>query len=132
MMLAQFESVAPSVLRDFALIIGGLAATAYYVKALFWGEGKIPQPLRTTREDKFVSEKDCASRHKDETNKITQLHQQLIAMEASRETQRQLASEDRKSIYSHIDHVRRELSDKIEAMPSRIIADLRNAKGLLD
>jgi hypothetical protein len=42
------------------------------------------------------------------------------------------AGEERaRRIYRHVDAVRSELSNKIEGMPSRIIADLRNAKGLL-
>ena len=130
MMLAQIENVAPSALRDFALIVGGAAATAYYVKEIFWNGGNrrdiYPDPLRVQKMEKFVSEKDCASRHAEETARMSQLHQQLIAMEASRETQRRQVSEDLKTIYNHIDEVRRELSQKIEDMPDRVIATLKN------
>ena len=42
--LAQLENVAPQSVRDFALIVGGVAATAYYVKEIFWSKGP-PQPF---------------------------------------------------------------------------------------
>ena len=130
MMLAQLESVAPQALRDFALIVGGLAATAYYVKELFWGGGSrreiYPDPLRVEKMVKNVSEKDCFLRNSEETKRIEQLHLQLVKLEESRETQRRQASDDRKTIYNHIDEVRRELSQKIEDMPDRVIATLKN------
>ena len=126
MMLAQLESVAPAALRDFALIIGGLAATAYYLKELFWGGEKIPQPLRTLKEEKFVTTSQCLKEHEEDRKQVAQLRQQFVNLEYSRETQRLQASEDRKTIYKHIDEVRRELSQKIDDMPDRVIATLKN------
>ena len=74
---------------------------------------------------------------------LRQLDQRLHTLEAWREqllqkldadkTDLMAAGEDRaRRIYRHVDEVRLELSGKIEGMPSRIIADLRNAKELLE
>ena len=58
---------------------------------------------------------------------------QLIKKLDDDKTDLMAAGEDRaRRIYRHVDEVRSELSGKIESMPSRIIADLRNAKELLE
>jgi len=59
--------------------------------------------------------------------------EQLIKKLDDDKTDLMAAGEDRaRRIYRHVDEVRSELSGKIEGMPSRIIADLRNAKELLE
>ena len=51
MVLAQMESVSAGWLKDFLLIVAGLAAAAYYIKEIFWGEKResVPQPLQTQK-----------------------------------------------------------------------------------
>jgi hypothetical protein len=58
---------------------------------------------------------------------------QLISKLDDDKTEVLAAGEDRaRRTYGHVDDVRKELAGKLDGMPSRIIADLRNAKGLLD
>jgi len=137
MILAQ-ATPEPGSTMQFILIIGlfaniGMAmATIYMARHAGKQREILPDPLRVQKMEKLAAEKDCMARHADSTRGIEQLHQQLIELEKSRETARQQASEDRRAIYKHIDVVRLELSQKIDDMPSKIIADLRNAKGLLE
>ena len=128
MILAQLESVAPATVRDFALIIGGIAATAYYIKALFWGDGKIPQPLRTMREEKFITEKDCLARHSEETSRIQQLHQQLVNMESAREQQRELTAESHTRIEADRMKANEMLHEKINGVDRRVAGLEREAE----
>lgn len=58
---------------------------------------------------------------------------QLIKKLDDDKTDLMTAGEERaRRIYRHVDEVRSELSGKIEGMPGRIIADLRNARDLLE
>ena len=127
MMLAQVEQIPSDWLRNAMLFIAALAATAYYIKALFWGDkSTVPDPLRVQKVDRIVSEKECIARHTEAARELHEVRQKFNQLEASREVQRQQASEDRKIIYRHIDEVRRELSQKIDDMPDRVIATLKN------
>ena len=63
--LAQAEGVPSEYIKNAALVVAGAAATAYYVKVLFWGEApKTPQPFEVRAAKDYV--------HKEEFNTLVQ------------------------------------------------------------
>jgi hypothetical protein len=63
LILAQAEGVPSEYIKNFALVLAGAAATAYYVKVLFWGESpKTPQPFTVSTAKDYV--------HKEDFNKL--------------------------------------------------------------
>jgi len=84
------------------------------------------QPIKVQSVEKIVSEKECIERHKSAIDAVEGVKQQLVKLEDARQKDSEQASKDRKTIYAHIDDVRRELSEKIDDMPDRVIATLRN------
>jgi hypothetical protein len=74
--LAQAEGVPSEYLKNFALVVAGVAATAYYVKVLFWGDSpRTPQPLEV-REAKDFVHKEEFNKHVEEDN---QTHRDLFS-----------------------------------------------------
>ena len=64
-MLAQAETVPSEFLKNFLMIVAAVAASAYYIKVLFWGEGqKTPQPFEVRAAKDYV--------HKEEFNTLVQ------------------------------------------------------------
>ena len=93
-----------------------------------------PQPLIVQKAAEMVSQQDCQSRHQVVVKDLEDLKE-------GREHDRAEAGERRRLIYqelqktnervaTQIDAVRRELSAKIEDMPSQIISILRNTGAL--
>lgn len=71
--LAQAENVPGDFIKDFALIVAAVAATAYYIKVLFWGEApKTPQPFEVRAAKDYV--------HKEE---FEQLAERVTNLEVS-------------------------------------------------
>ena len=58
------ESVSGDSLKNFLLIVAGLAATAYYIKEMFWSGEKQPQPFEVTKAKQYV--------HKDAFDKFAE------------------------------------------------------------
>jgi hypothetical protein len=106
------------------------------LKRNLWPEDKpesrsiSPQPLGVKLEPGLVTEAACKARH------LT-LEGQMSEMRQAREEDTRVAALSRKAIYErieqkdeamrlHIEDVRKELSEKIDGTPDRIIAILRN------
>jgi hypothetical protein len=78
-----------------------------------------PQPFDVRVIDSMAREKDCLSRH-------DEIQREIVGMRNRRDQDMKDASLSRKAVYEQINKVRGELSDKIDTMPDRIIATLRN------
>ena len=92
-------------------------------------EVKVDQPLNVQLLESFVTKSEFTSHTADNKNDLDSIRAEL---REDRRNNEQHASARSAGIYRKIDEVRSELSEKIDAMPSRIVADLRNAKGLLE
>jgi hypothetical protein len=90
----------------------------------------LQQPLEVTAHQELAREKDCLSRFDTITTHIQELRAQRERDIASNSATRKAIYEEIKarndSTWHHIDGVRKELSDKIESVPDRVIATLRN------
>lgn len=78
-----------------------------------------PQPFDVRLIHDMAREKDCMDRHKVSLEQITELR-------GARTEDARAASISRKAIYEEIKRTELRLSDKIDTMPDRIIATLRN------
>lgn len=84
-----------------------------------------PQPLEVREHQGLATERDCLQRYQSTEKEISELKRM-------RERDEQIDSRHRKSIYDKIDEVKDGLGQKIEDMPSKIVAMLKNAKGILE
>lgn len=133
MMLAQsFTDVHPDWLRNMALFIAALAATAYYVKALFWGDSKSPQPfeVRGSPQSNAEMQRDLKAMN----HRLVSLEQwrgQLLDKLDEDKSQVIEAGEERaRRIYTHVEDVRKEIDSKITRLPNELVALLRNTGAL--
>lgn len=92
-------------------------------------EVKVDQPLDVQLVENFVGKSEFDSHEKENRREFEALRNDLREDRRNNEVH---ASQRSKTIFDEIKSVRMELSAKIDSMPSRIIADLRNSKGLLD
>ena len=130
-MLAEFSAAEGWILG--CTIVGAICGLGALVVAIVTinkkQDVKLDQPLSIQLLESFVAKSEFTAHVND--NK-----QDLERIRAEQKKDRQEmdvhGSMERKSIYNEIGLVRKELSQKIDAMPSRIVADLRNAKGLLE
>lgn len=67
----------------------------------------------------FIMRREYEAKTKELERRIDSLEEQLIK-------EREAATESRARLYTHVDKVRQELSDKMDGMPDRIVALLRN------
>ena len=141
-MTNDFHGLDPASLAALriGLWIGSATAVLLFVQAALWivkffrtkpEKRKIyPQPLAIKIEGQPVTEEDCTQRHH-------LIEQQMAGIRAERQADTKEQGEQRRLLYlkmerldeatrQHIEGVRKELSDKIETMPDRIIATLRN------
>lgn len=135
MMLAQLESVPSEALKNFALIIMAGIAALYYVKEIFFGGKK-------QREVSFT-ETPASKREFDQFTVVTNANfvQVRDEMKQDRHENQIHSSERSKTIFnelkstrleldSKIEETRRELSEKIDGMESRVIATLKNTNAI--
>lgn len=107
-------------------------------KANLFGEKKTtevsPQPLVVKAVGEFAQERDCVGRY-------NQVEGQIAELRTKREEDLRAGSGSRRAIYEeiaktteqtrrHMESVRTELSEKIDNMPDRMIAILRNTGAL--
>ena len=80
MMLAQMENVPSDSLKNVLLIIAGLAATAYYIKEMFWSQKteSLPQPLVTQKIWPSATIRDLET-HNEEVKRRLEQHDKEIA-----------------------------------------------------
>jgi hypothetical protein len=92
-------------------------------KANFNGTAKRTEvsnsPLEVRESHEFATEKDCLLR-------AAALEKAIEILRSERIQDMKDAAHSRKSLYAQIDQVRKELSDKIDCMPDRVIATLKN------
>lgn len=132
------EAVPPDTLK-WTLII--LIAVAILMMQLWDRFGRKqatniePDPLRVVKLDKFATRDFCHTRHDEITRRldshdaaIERIYQEL---KADRNSNQAHASERSKTLFNAIGDVRTELTEKIDAMPDRIIK-LLNELGLLN
>lgn len=112
-----------------SLIFGGVGMLVGITGLFKKQDVKVDQPLNVQLLESFTTKKDFDSHAADNKREFEAIRTELREDRKNNEIH---ASARSKSIYDKIDDVREELSDKIDAMPSRIVADLRNAKGLLE
>jgi hypothetical protein len=90
----------------------------------------LQQPLEVTAHQEMSREKDCRDRFDTAMAHIQEMKAQRERDIASNSATRKAIYEEIKarndSTWHHIDGVRKELSDKIESVPDRVIATLRN------
>jgi hypothetical protein len=110
-MFAQIEAVSGGSLRDFCLIVGGLAASAYYIKELFW-PASVPQPLSVSGTPPSAAEivRDVKSLgHR--VQALENWRSDLLDKLDDNKTELLVAGEDRaRRIYAHIDAVKNEMT----------------------
>jgi len=130
---------------------GSYAAVGWVVFALFciiggirqaiglWGDLKGPgasktritnTPLQVQEAPTFVTEANCSNRYQMTADEIAALKRKVEQLEVERREDARAAAISRKGVYDRIDHVRQELSDKIDTMPSQIVTQLLNTKQL--
>jgi hypothetical protein len=128
--IADLSAVNPMTLKDFAIIGLALISGAVGLKALF---GKnttalTPDPLRIEKLDKFAT-RDWCERERDETKRRLDSHDKDIAkihdeFRQDREKNEVHASQRSQTIFRAIDELRRELTEKIDSTPERLIDTL--------
>lgn len=110
-------------------VFGAIGLLIAGVSAFKKQEVRVDQPLNVQLLETFVAKSEF-------TNHVTENKKDFEAMRnelrEDRKNNEIHASQRSSGIYKKIDDVREELSEKIDQMPSKIIADLRNAKGLLE
>lgn len=114
MMVAQLQTVPAEQIKNFALIVAAILAGAYYVKAIFFSR---KQQAEVNMAFEAASQK-AFEKHVEDTKE----NFQSLRVEAAGRTA---------SLYKALEEVRREVNNKIDIMPDRIITQLRNTKGLL-
>ena len=114
-------------------IVGALTGVGALVVAIAAMNKKqevsVDQPLNVQLLESFVTKSEFANHAADNKRDVDSIRVELREDRRNNEVH---ASQRSAGIYKKIDEVRSELSEKIDAMPSRIVADLRNAKGLLE
>lgn len=96
-----------------------------------------PQPLEVKQVHEFVRKDECAALHEQNRKRVVELAEMLEAARRLVAAETEKAGFSRKAIYTeikttndqtrnHIEEVRKELSEKIDGMPDRVIAILRN------
>lgn len=111
-------------------IIFGFFGVVVAITGLFKkSEVKVEQPLNVQLLESFTSKKDFDAHASDNKREFEAIRSELREDRHNNEVH---ASQRSAGIYKRIEAVREELSGKMDKMPSRIIADLRNAKGLLE
>lgn len=130
MMLAQLSAADPQHLKDWLIIALALASPILSVIGLVIGRrARIePDPLRVQKVETLRDW--CDSAHAAIGHRLDCHDAAINAIRAEiahqRETAEAAARQRTSGIYQRIEDVRRELSDKIEAMPPQIIALLKN------
>jgi hypothetical protein len=59
-------------------------------------------------------------------SKTKELERRIDTLEETLTREREASTESRRKLYEHVDHVRQELSEKIDLLPDRVVALLRN------
>jgi Na+/phosphate symporter len=124
MILAQIESIAPDWLRNMAIFITCLAATAYYIKGLMGGKQK--------REVSFDDPK-ASKKEFDQFTAITNANfvQVRDEMTKDRRDNQVHASERQKTIFAAIEKTRIEMTEKHEELRSEIQRNFQDTERAL-
>jgi hypothetical protein len=132
MMIAQLSGADALHVKDFLIIALALAMPIIAIIGLvLGGKRKIePDPLRVQKVENLVTKDFCLTSHNQIYQRLDGHDQQIGAirqeMKHDRETSESAARVRSAGIYNKMDDNRRELSDKIDALPAQLIAMLRN------
>ena len=134
--LAEIDAISADWLRNMAIFIAAGAATYYYIRESIRGSKPIPPPpweVRAAAE--FTKESDCKARHNDLARIIGTMEDRRIRDAKDGAASRSRLYDEIKAVQKdtqeHIESVRKELGDKIEGMPDRIVAQMLNMKKLV-
>jgi hypothetical protein len=86
-------------------------------------DGEVPQPLEVRSATEFVR------KHEFDRERLG-ISRQMEELKLQMAEQTRVSAVQRKSLYDKIDGVRKEVSDKIDAMPAQIVSQLVNTKHL--
>lgn len=130
MMLAQIESLDNGWLKNLAIFITCLSATAFYIKGLVSTKQKrevsfTETPASKREFDQFTATTNANFVQVREEMKQDRYQNQVHASERSKSLFNEL-KETRSELLHRTDAIRSELSDKIDGMEQRVIATLKN------
>lgn len=120
-----------------AIITGANQVIKLWDRISGQGKSAIPQPLQVEQAVKFVTKEQCEHLHQTQAATVQALKVELNELRQQRIQDAKDSSFSRKALYAeikeanenataHIEAVRKELSERIEAMPDRVVALLRN------
>jgi hypothetical protein len=112
-----------------SLIFGGVGMFVGVMGLFKKQDVKVEQPLNVQLLESFVGKTDFQNHAADNKREFDAIRTELREDRRNNEVH---ASQRSAGVYKRIEAVQTELSKKMDDMPSRIIADLRNAKGLLE
>lgn len=90
----------------------------------------LDQPLDVRLIKEFVKAEECLARHAESTSKISAVQLEVHDLRKERTEDARAAAMSRKGMYDQINQVRRDLTEKIDNLPDRIVAQLLNSKRL--
>lgn len=118
---ADISTVSAEHLKDFAII--GLSMISALTSMGLWGASKRSQKREVTFAEDFVTGKQCNLMHVEIDRRVTSLEQQIVDRfdQIQRDDHMRAAG-----IYERINRTERSFSDQIQALPSQLIAILKN------
>jgi hypothetical protein len=133
--LAQLPTVTPEFLKDGVLLIVGLAAGVLVFKQLFKGDrpDKValgPQPLLVKAEERYVTFDHCNVMHREFEQRVARIEVWMDQLRSELREQRKEADHKNEirsqELTNRIDSLRSDMESRLAAMPSQIVALLKN------